>query len=371
MKIAMLCCSNAWGGLEINIFKLCCWLQERGNNVLLIASEDSKIAQKAKEANIRIEYLNLSKSKFLHFVSVFGLIKTLKKHQIHNLIIGHYRQYYLAVWAKSLGFTIKIKLLYLQQMRMNVNRKNPYHAYYFSRIDAWLTPLKYLKDELIVNTTLKEGQIHLHPLCCDTKKFTNANAIRSEARKTFRLNENIFLVGIAGRLDKEKGQKYLIEAIKLLKDRNIIISALIVGEESVGGTGYLAELKQTTSSLGVENLIIFKPFTDEIAAFYKAIDIFAICSTNEPFGMVTVEAMLSGTPIVGAETGGTSEILNGGQWGNLFEAKNAKSLAKQLETMYLKYPEAVEKAAQFKEDATSKYSHNTWCERIENIFNNL
>jgi len=369
--ISILCCSEAWGGLEINIYKLCCWLQERGNSIVLIASENSKLANKAKKSSIEVAYLDLGKVKLLHVFSTCKLIEILKKYNSSNLIIGHYRQYNLAVWAKSFAFSIKVKLLYLQQMRMGVNRKNFYHNLYFSRIDAWLTPLQYLKDELRQNTSLAESQIRLHPLSCDISKFTDVAISKVEARSRLHLADSKFIVGIAGRLDKEKGQQYLIEAIKLLQDKNMAMSALIVGEESVGGTGYLEELKQKSTALGLNESIIFEPFTEDIAVFYKAIDIFAICSTNEPFGMVTVEAMLSGVPIVGANAGGTSEILGNGAWGNIFEPKNAKALAIELEKMYDNFTAATEKAIKAKADAATKYSHNTWCDSIENIFSNL
>ncbi len=67
MKIAIICYSGAWGGLEINILKLSTWLKERGNDVLLIVKPDSTLAGNAKKNNIETIDISIGKGKHLKF----------------------------------------------------------------------------------------------------------------------------------------------------------------------------------------------------------------------------------------------------------------------------------------------------------------
>ncbi len=367
MKIAIICYSGAWGGLEINIVKLSGWLKERGNEVILIVKPSSTLAEHARNNNIETVDIAIGKGKHLKFSAAILLAKILKSKKCHNLVIGHYEQYYMAVWAKVFAIGFSIKLLYLQQMQMNVKKKDFYHAFFFSMIDIWLTPLQSLKNQLLTNTSLREDQIHIHPLCCNVDVFVNNSTSRSEARQRFNLDQNIFLIGIAGRLDKEKGQESLIKAIQLLREKQLPISAFIVGNETAEKTGYKDYLIKLSSELNVFPFIIFQDFSNDITTFFKAIDIFAICSVNEPFGMVTVEALLSNVPVVGAATGGTIDILENGELGILYSQKDVNALASAIEKMYIdeKFREGIAKKAQA--IAVKKYSHISWCEKIENL----
>lgn len=367
MKIAIICCSHAWGGLEKNILNFSSWLQKRGNNVLLIVIPNSHLAKNAVENGIAITEFKSSQSKHFNFKAATEINKILADFECQTLIIGHYNQHYTAVLAKFISFSNKIMLVYLQQMQHNVKKKNFYHGLFYKAIDLWITPLKYLKNQLIENTVLAESQIEILPLCCEIDYFTKETITQREARLLLNLPVNEFIVGIMGRIDKAKGQEFVIKAAHILLQKSVKIHVAIVGNETEGEGGYKSYLEQLTNDFGLKNDVTFIPYRSDSNKVFKAFDIFTICSSSEPFGMVTVEAMLSGIPVIGTKSGGTIEILEEGKLGILVPPQNEIELAAAIETLF--HNEALRNQFQTKAltEASALYSHQHWCSQMESF----
>jgi len=110
----------------------------------------------------------------------------------------------------------------------------------------------------------------------------------------------------AGRLVLEKGPDILIDAFEVLHHENPELSLIIVGE------GPLKQrLMNKVIRRGLQNRIHFMGFVDQetLVAIYRSADVFVIPSLYEPFGIVALEAMASGVPVVSSDVGGLSEIV--------------------------------------------------------------
>jgi len=117
------------------------------------------------------------------------------------------------------------------------------------------------------------------------------------------------------RLVKQKGLEYLLEAmadvLKEEKEAHLVM---------VGRGPLLEELKRQAFTLGLEGSITFvseRISEKDLARMYAACEIFCLPSLWEPFGMVVVEAMASGKPVVGSRIGGIPEIIREGETGFL------------------------------------------------------
>jgi glycosyltransferase involved in cell wall biosynthesis len=133
------------------------------------------------------------------------------------------------------------------------------------------------------------------------------------------------MAGIIGRIDPLKGQHIAINALQICNDNTHLV---IMGESTKNeGRDYEVELKQKVRSLGLQNRVHFRPYSKEVEAFYRAIDIFILASKGETFGTVTIEAMSFGLALIGTNSSGTPEILDHGKAGLLFEPDNASELA--------------------------------------------
>jgi len=264
----------------------------------------------------------------------------------------------------------RLKVIYQQQMQIGVNKKDMLHTMRFSAIDHWISPLELLKKEVIAKTKFKPEKITVIPLCTETEKFITPKYSKQEAREKLNLNVSDYFIGIIGRIDPQKGQLFLVKALHALQQKGVSTKLVIVGEPTVNdpnSKSYFAEINKYIDEHGLSETIHLRNFTNDVSVFYNAVDIFALASEGETFGMVTVEAMLSGLPIVATNTAGTPEILNYGELGLLYTPNHIDEFGQKIEQLLQHKDKALEMASKARETAKIKYSHITECEKIEKL----
>lgn len=131
------------------------------------------------------------------------------------------------------------------------------------------------------------------------------------------------LILFVGRLVREKGVEVLIEALPKVRagyhDAKLVI---------VGG-GYRDHLVQLAEACGVARHIYFTGFLadESLLKLYKVIDVACFPSLYEPFGIVALEAMAAGVPVVVSDAGGFYEMVEPDRTGTVTWAGNRESLA--------------------------------------------
>jgi glycogen synthase len=134
----------------------------------------------------------------------------------------------------------------------------------------------------------------------------------------------------AGRIDPRKGIATAIEALPLLP------AAARLTVTGAGDAAHLEELRRSARGLGVGERVDFRPPRDQaaLAREYAAADALVFPVTwAEPWGLVPLEAMASGTPVVATGTGGSGEYLEDGRNCLLFPPRDAPALAAALERL--------------------------------------
>jgi len=140
------------------------------------------------------------------------------------------------------------------------------------------------------------------------------------------------LIGITSRLAPDKGQDTLLQAAARVLARQPAARFVIVGDDSVyySDTDYVAQLKRMARDLGIDARVHFTGFRSDMAAVYRGLDVVVNAAWREAFGMVVIEAMACGKPVVGTNAGGIPEIVTPGSDGLLFPMKDAAALAEHL-----------------------------------------
>jgi glycosyltransferase involved in cell wall biosynthesis len=155
-------------------------------------------------------------------------------------------------------------------------------------------------------------------------------------RRQLGLSNSDFVLLFVGAITPEKGLHVLLDALAQLVDTSPGIRLLVVGASnlwhSVGGSGSVSEyerrIRDQATSLPVH--FLGKLGRDRMAAAYGAADIFVCPSTwEEPFGIVNVEAMSAGLPVIASQVGGIPEILND-TVGRLVPTADATRLAETI-----------------------------------------
>lgn len=124
-----------------------------------------------------------------------------------------------------------------------------------------------------------------------------------------------------GRLVRQKGFDLLIEAMRTVSDSHDLLLAGSGPEESA--------LRQLVEDRGLKDHVVFCGRLDSTAVRQSLLGaaLFVLPSRHEPFGIVNLEAMASGIPVVAARVGGVPEFVEDGRYGTLVEPENAAALA--------------------------------------------
>lgn len=144
--------------------------------------------------------------------------------------------------------------------------------------------------------------------------------------------EESFVVGLVGRLVAWKGAEVLLRAASRLKSGNVDIRFLVVGGTLYGREPqFRRRLEDLTDALGVRNRVHFTGHRDDALALMSGCDAICHCSLeSEPFGVVVVEGMALGKPVVATRTGGPEEIVEHGRTGILVDPGDVRGLAAQI-----------------------------------------
>lgn len=153
---------------------------------------------------------------------------------------------------------------------------------------------------------------------------------REEARQFLGLPLDAWIVGNVGRLHPDKDQTTLIKGFaKALPE--LPAGSLL----AIMGSGRLEQqLKQLAHELGVSDSVRFLGQVSNGRRYFKAFDLFALTSDHEPFGMVLLEAMAAGVPVIATDCGGAKEVVNDARC--LFGLGDVAELAKLLVQANLK-----------------------------------
>lgn len=148
---------------------------------------------------------------------------------------------------------------------------------------------------------------------------------RLEAREALGLPAAAFIVGNVGRLHPDKDQATLIKGFANAL-ANLPAGSLL----AILGKGRLEQdLKELANELGIGDQVKFLGQVPEARRFFRAFDVFALSSDHEPFGMVLLEAMAAGVPLLATACGGAIEVVEG--VGILFPLGDAERLAQGLQ----------------------------------------
>lgn len=138
-------------------------------------------------------------------------------------------------------------------------------------------------------------------------------------------NQNKLVCLQAGMIMKNKGQHITVKAIDQLVNDGYNIELLIAGRGNIQELGIDISDKKWLKCLGQVN---------NLPKLRKNVDIEIVSSKMEAFGRVTVEAMMSGSAVIGSNSGCTKELISNNENGLLFKQGNYKDLANKIKYLY-------------------------------------
>ncbi len=147
-------------------------------------------------------------------------------------------------------------------------------------------------------------------------------------------NSSVKKIGFCGRVVEEKGIDILIKAFEEIEQKRQDVELVIGGDyKHVAGGSIYPALRSYIDSHGIEGIVFMGKVPEkEMAAFYTSLDVLVLPSINsmEAFGMVQLEAMFCGTPVVASNLPGVRSIVATTGMGEIAECGNSQDLAQKI-----------------------------------------
>jgi glycosyltransferase involved in cell wall biosynthesis len=153
-------------------------------------------------------------------------------------------------------------------------------------------------------------------------------------RKELGVAQDAPLIGMVGRVTHWKGQEILAEAAGRLLKKHPDLRFVAVGSYFADEVHYLDKLKALINHLGLDGRFHLVDYRSNVTDVYRALDIFVLPSRKpEPFGRVTVEAMMQGRPVIATNHGGSCELIQEGVTGVLVPPSDPQALVTAIERL--------------------------------------
>ncbi len=145
--------------------------------------------------------------------------------------------------------------------------------------------------------------------------------------KEILLEKNVSFIMVGG-FQKHKGQEEFADAcVKLKKSGYNNFSVSFIGE---GDQKVKERVRKIIEENGLKKFTSFFGYQHDVESFLKKTDILFVCARSEAFGRTTVEAMLAGNLVIGANTAGTKELIRDGETGFLYSLGNTDDLCEKM-----------------------------------------
>jgi len=164
----------------------------------------------------------------------------------------------------------------------------------------------------------------------DSQRISSLKVEKFLAEK--KIDRNKFIILLPGRLTEWKGQKIFIEAIKIIKEKEITESfeGIILGSDQ-GRNVYKKKLIGLVEQYRLGKMIKFINHCEEMPVAYRIANLVCSCSIEpEAFGRVSVEAQAMEVPIIASDIGGSKETIIKDKSGLFFKNGNANDLADKI-----------------------------------------
>jgi len=335
-----------YSGLTVYTERLAKELAKRGHEMHILTSRyDQSLPLQAMDEGVAIERIpvafRISKGPVMP-TYVWTILRKMAAYDVIHVHIPQIAAAPVALWGR---LTKKpVVLTYHCDLRLPptfINR-------FINAVSTILNRIAILMADVVVTNTrdyAEHSQVLKHrldkvmviPPPIEVMPFENTTL--GDLKKRCGVKAGQILIGMAARLATEKGAEYLAEAMTLLLEDFPQARVLYVGKYQgvMGEEDYAARLQPLLNRLGDHWMFLGLLSSDELSAFFHMCDVTVLPSINstESFGMVQVESMLSGTPVVATDIPGVRCPIRETGMGRIVRPRDAVDLAQGIRELIL------------------------------------
>jgi D-inositol-3-phosphate glycosyltransferase len=307
----------------------------------------------------------------------------------YDLIHSHYWMSGIAAEILKKGWNVPVlQMFHTLGLMKNLIAQSPEEMEGDYRINGERKVMA-LADKIIAATPAEEGQLEkmyqvnkkkiiIIPPGVETSRFYPINA--EEAKDAIDLTCKKRMLLFVGRIEPLKGLQNLIKALALIRKqgncgRDCYCLVVIGGEPDSSPENMSTEMRKIKGlckELGMDDLVLFlgKQAQDTLPYYYSAADMLIMPSYYESFGMVALEAMACGTPVVASQVGGLPYLVQNGRTGFVVPGGDPEALVEPLNRL-MNDTELREKMGNQAAEYARKYSWDIISEKVLKVYQEL
>ena len=328
-------------GVEISIETFRKSLEARGHQVFIYAPESP--GYKDKNSNVfRFKSRRVIKKPEMRFAFNFLPVdRRFKEISRFKLDIAHaHTPFGLGLLAKYISERQLIPLIYTHHTRYQEYAKTylkeeiffPYLAKVYSTwfcnfSDAVIAPSLKTKKLLRKFGVKKKIPIYILPTGIDLEVFKKSLKEKRDLRKKLKISPKKKILISVSRTSKEKNVEFLVKTFAKVLERRDDVLLLMVGEGP-----YLEQLKKVAKNLNITQSIIFAGRIphEKIPAYYQAADIFLFASLTDTQGIVILEALACGLPVIALKDDVFGGVIEDGRNGFLIRRQSSRMFVQRI-----------------------------------------
>lgn len=313
--------SDGFGGQEHRILLECREMQRRGHRVRIACRPEAELFPKAREAGIPVTPVPIRSSADLSAIRALCLL--FRRERVHVVNTHSGRDSWVAsVAAKIAGVPLLIRT---RHVSVPVRRGAVNMIYRWP--DGYITTAGMIREHLIRKGIHADRVVSI-PTGVDPGKFA-PGIDGSRIRQEFGIPPGAFLVSMIGVLRSWKRHDLFLDAVRILKGRNVPVRALVVGEGPRREV-ITAEIREK----GIPDVAMLTGFREDIPDILAASDAVVLPSDRfEGVPQVILQALAQARPVVASPVGGIPEVVLDGKTGFLCPPGDVRAYAGALERL--------------------------------------
>lgn len=302
-------------------------LMERGHRVTFLTAKGSPSEQALRGSGIFS--LPISIRGYVDPWSVKRIRRWIREEGV-DLVHAHYsKDLWALVPALSMGGK-KVPLVLTKHIGTMKSKRDLLHRWIYRRVDYIIGISKLIQQNVIRTHPIEPERVGCIPNGVDLRAFDVEGTDRTAVRAALGIPGDALVVGMIGRLCWWKGYREFLEMAESLIKVEAGVRFLAVGGATLGEEEEVEEIRSLARSLHLDGKVVFTGFRKDVARLLSAMDLFVYPAYAEAFGLVLIEAMAMGLPVISSDCDGVPEIVVDGKTGILVPPRNSGALTEAV-----------------------------------------
>lgn len=335
MKVIHLVSNRVWGGGERYVLDLALTQMKSGFRVKVFTRGFPAVDVPMAAAGLQLGKLPLRGE--LDFISPLRLAKEMMEGDERQIIVHshNFKDAVIAVRARKIAMTFgsakgrDIRIVCTRHLAKR-GKTGIFSRELYNGLDAIIFISELTKNEFLSSSPkIDPGKIHVIPNSIiptprDAGCFPNAHSDKDHHN-----DDDVIRLLYLGRISPEKGLETLLEAMSCLKDINVELAICGSGDDE-----YAGGLKEMCATLGLEEKVRWLGHQSDVYGYIRSSDIGVVPSKcREAFGLVLLEFMSQGVPVISTDSGAQREIITDGREGLLVPPERPDALAEAIRVL--------------------------------------